>query len=62
MIFDGVPISQISDEQINSLVIKHVVEQQCLDFKITILHKDDREKLEALRDIVSFANADGGYL
>ena len=62
MIFDGVPISQISDAQIDSLVTKHVVEQRCLDFKITILHKDDDEKLEALRDIVSFANADGGYL
>ena len=38
MIFDGVFISQISDDQIDSLVTEHVVEQRCLDFKITIPH------------------------
>ena len=57
MIFDGKPIDEISDEEIDELVSKHMSERQHLEFKVTLNHQDDSDRLELLRDIVSFANA-----
>ncbi|MFC1971258.1 helix-turn-helix domain-containing protein, partial [Chloroflexota bacterium] len=37
-------------------------ERQHLEFKVTLNHQDESDRLELLRDIVSFANGGGGYL
>ena len=62
MIFDGKPIDDISDQEIDKLVAEHMSERQHLEFKVTLNHQDNPDRLELLRDIVSFANAGGGYL
>lgn len=62
MIFDGKPIDEISDEEIHRLVSEHISERQHLEFKVTLNHHNDPDRLELLRDIVSLANAGGGYL
>ena len=62
MIFDGKPIDEISDDEIDMLVKEHVSERQHLEFKATVNYKDDGERLELLRDITSLANAGSGYI
>ncbi len=62
MIFDGKSLYDIKDEEINNLVQSHVTERQHLEFKVTINHKEDSERIELLRDIVSLANGGGGYI
>ena len=62
MIFDGKPIDDIPDEEIDILVSEHMSERQHLEFKATLNHQDDSDKLELLRDIASMANAGGGYI
>jgi len=61
LIFDGKPIDDISDEEIDKLVNEHMSERQHLEFKVT-LNQNEPAKHELLRDIVSLANAGGGYL
>jgi|GEM_PF-1730352 len=62
MIFDGKPIYKISDKEIHQLIEKHIGERQHLEYKITYDNKDDKNKVEILRDICSLANGGGGYL
>ena len=62
MIFDGKPIDEITDEELDSIVQEHISELQHLEFKVTINYRDDNEKLEFLRDIASLANGGGGYM
>jgi hypothetical protein len=62
MIFEGRPIDEITDEEIDRLITEHVAERQHLEFKVTVNHRNDSEKLELLRDIASLANGGGGYL
>ena len=62
MIFDGKSVHHISDDEIENVVNQHISERQHLEFKITVNHKDDNEKLEILRDIASLANGGGGYI
>jgi len=59
MIFDGKPIDDITDEELEALVETHISERQHLEFKETY---DINNRLEILRDIASLANAGGGYL
>jgi Putative DNA-binding domain len=62
MLFDGKPLAEISDTEVNDLVGQHVSERQHLEFKVTVDLRSDEEKLEVLRDIASLANGGGGYL
>jgi hypothetical protein len=62
MIFEGRSIDDITDDEFDDLVTKHYSERQCLEFKITVNHKEDEERIELLRDIASLANGGGGYL
>lgn len=62
MIFNGKSLASISDDDIKDLVINKIGEKQHLEYKVTVNYKDDKEKLELLRDITSFANGGGGYL
>src|SRR4051812_2503708 len=50
----------LSDEAI-SIVMVAREENSCLDFKLT-LENVDREWLEVTKDVMSFANTEGGYL
>lgn len=62
MIFDGKSLEQITDNEIRALVVDRIGEKQHLEFKATVNYKNNDEKLELLRDIVSLANGGGGYL
>jgi hypothetical protein len=62
MIFDHKSITNITDDEIDVLVKENYSERQHLEFKVTINYKEDNERLEVLWDIVSFANAGGGYI
>lgn len=61
MIFEGRPIDEITDAEFDELVQLHVCEDQHLEFKETYKIKDKRDVSEVLKDIVSLANAGGGY-
>jgi len=62
MIFNGKSLASISINDIKDLIINKIGEKQHLEYKLTVNYKDDKEKLELLRDITSFANSGGGYL
>src|SRR5881628_2994470 len=62
MIFDGRPIDSITDAEISALVVEHAGERRHLEFKATVDHRNDRDRLETLLDIASLANGGGGYL
>ena len=62
MIFDGRYIDEISDDEIRALILNHIAERQHLEFKATINHRDDTDRLELLLDIASLANGGGGYM
>lgn len=60
MIFEGRSITEITDEEIEELVNRHVGERQHLEYKLTVNYKEDKDKMELLRDVVSLANGGGG--
>ena len=62
MIFDGRPIADITDGEILGLVEKHLAERRHLEFKLTVNHQVDDDRLELLLDVASLANAGGGYV
>lgn len=62
MIFEGRSIDEVLDEDLQALVDNHVSERQHLEFKVTIDHGDDDDRVETLRDIVSLCNGGGGFL
>ncbi len=62
MIFDGRPIEDITDAEIQALVADHVAERRHLEFKVTVNHRDDADRLETLLDVGSLANGGGGYV
>lgn len=62
MIFDGKVLSEITNEEIEQLVTDHIKENQNLEYKLTVNYKTPEERFETLCDIVSLANAGGGYL
>lgn len=62
MVFERRVLDDIADDEIADLVEAHVSERQYLEFKATFDYKNDRARLELLRDIVSMANGGGGYL
>lgn len=62
MIFDHKHIDEISDDEIERIVDEHFGERQYLEFKVTVNHQDDKDRIELLKDIASLANGGGGYL
>lgn len=62
MIFEGKSLTDILDAELDSLVREHIAEQQHLEFKATLNHKSDEEKLQLLLEVASLANGGGGYL
>ena len=61
MIFDGKPVDEITDEELDAIVQENIRERQHLEFKVTVNNRDDDDKLELLRDIGALANGGGGY-
>lgn len=43
-------------------LIRHNAEEDFLDYKLNYDHKDKKQKLELVRDLVSMANTQGGYI
>lgn len=62
MHFEGRKASEITEREIEDLVAAQVAEDGILDFKRDCYPANDSGKKEFLRDVVSFANADGGYI
>jgi hypothetical protein len=62
MIFDGKPIDEITDEELDAIVQENIRERQHLEFKVTVNYRDDVGRLELLHDIGSLANGGGGYV
>lgn len=62
MIFDGKPIDEITDEELDAIVQENIRERQHLEFKVAVNYRDDGDRLELLRDIGSLANGGGGYV
>lgn len=62
MVFDGKMLYEIIDPEIEELVKEHIKENQNLEYKLNVNYKSTPERFEALCDIVSLANAGGGYL
>ena len=62
MWFDGKRVSEISPEEIELLLTNKTPEDGMLDFKRESYSRSDGDTKEFLKDIVSFANADGGYI
>jgi hypothetical protein len=62
MIFDGKPIDEITDEELDAIVQENIRERQHLEFKVTVNYRDDGDRLELLHDISSLANGGGGYV
>jgi hypothetical protein len=62
MIFEGKPIDEIADEELDAIVQQKIRERQHLEFKLTINYHNDCDKLELVRDIASLANGGGGYV
>jgi len=62
MIFDHKHIDEITDDEIKRIVDEHLGERQHLEFKVTVNHQDDKDRIELLKDIASLANGGGGYL
>lgn len=62
MWFDGKHVNDILPEEIEALITDKTPEDGMLDFKKESYSHSDGDCKEVLRDIVSFANADGGYI
>ncbi|MCC7172801.1 MAG: ATP-binding protein [Planctomycetes bacterium] len=62
MIFGGKPPEEVTDDELRRLVTEHVGEKQSVEFKATYATGTDESRLEILQDLVSFANAAGGYV
>jgi len=62
LIFDDKMLAEITNQEIEELVKEHIQENQNLEFKLTLNYKSEPERFETLCDIVSLANAGGGYL
>jgi hypothetical protein len=58
----GGAINEITDDAVARLVPGHLAERQHLEFKLTVNHREDAERLEVLLDVTSLANDGGGYL
>jgi len=56
------PLSQVTVEDINSLITNKVSEGTTIDYKSQYTVSSDKEKKEFLADICSFANTNGGYI
>ncbi len=61
MIFNK-DFNDINYEDIKNLIDKKISESKYLDFKSNLHLSKDSEKKEFLSDIISFANAEGGYI
>lgn len=55
-------INQITEQELQSLVDNCVLESRTLEYKQELTIHTDKEKIEFLRNVSSFANASGGDL
>lgn len=56
------PLQQVTADDITHLVTSKVEERRTLDYKLALSLKTDDDKKEIARDVVSFANTEGGDL
>ncbi|MBC7252721.1 MAG: ATP-binding protein [Actinobacteria bacterium] len=55
-----IPLGSISERDLLALVENKVIEAKTIEYKEALPGNSDREKLEFLADVTSFANASGG--
>lgn len=56
------PLSEVDFNDLQLLVSNKVKEDTRLDYKLTLPDRNDKGRVEFLRDISAFANTNGGYL
>ncbi|MBI2862421.1 MAG: ATP-binding protein [Chloroflexi bacterium] len=62
MALEGVPLEELAETHLQSLVENKVPEGQAIEYKQSLPGNRDKDKIEFLADISSFANAAGGRL
>lgn len=58
----GKPIEEITEQELQALVVNKVTEDRTLEYKLSLPGNTDAEKKEFLADVSSFANTAGGDL
>lgn len=58
----GKPLNELEKNDIEGLIQNAVVENRVLDYKQALPGDTDRDKIEFLADVSSFANASGGHM
>lgn len=61
-VLDGIPLHEIAENHLQSLVLLHVPESVHIEYKIELKMNTDKEKRELCKDISALANSQGGYL
>ncbi len=62
MPFSNKPISSITEDDLNDLIVNQVAEGKTIDYKVTLPGNSDDKKKDFLADVSSFANTAGGHL
>lgn len=62
MLFIGKPLSEITENDLRTLISDQAVEDRTLDFKQCLPGNTDADKKEFLADVSSFANSAGGFI
>ncbi|GAG64814.1 unnamed protein product, partial [marine sediment metagenome] len=61
-LLDGIPLSDLTEDHLKSLILLKVSENIRIDYKKKIKLSTGREKRELCKDITALANTQGGYL
>lgn len=61
-LLDGIPLHELTENHINSLVLLKVGETPRIDYKQELRMSKDSEKRELCKDVSALANSQGGYL
>jgi hypothetical protein len=61
-VLDGIPLHEIGEDHLHSLVSLGVPESARIEYKVNLKMNTDKEKRELCKDIGALANSQGGYL
>src|SRR3990172_9453029 len=62
MVFEDRPLNTITNVDLQGLVTNAVAELRVVEYKSQLPGGSDKERIEFLRDVSSFANATGGHI
>ncbi|PCJ54621.1 MAG: hypothetical protein COA79_21805 [Planctomycetota bacterium] len=61
-LLDGIPLQDITEDQLNSLLLLKIPESAQIEYKSEIKMGSDKDKRELCKDVSALANSQGGYL